>query len=261
MLGLGGCACRLNHQPRNLTRHDPQGSACVYSKKVEFLYSLVFHALDLVTAQKRSLAARKSSIAPSGEDADIAFQEEEGFLELDDVLKEAANVDLVEEEGTQRRRRLDTPRDRLGATRLEQGMGDDPYRITSTAVAPNGALMLEGGATGLLSLSPIQHMQSFHARAPLATPALMHAMGSPVSYGSGGGASPIGSPGGPLPFQQEGAAPAAPAERRGRAGFAGTSGGTAPSTAGDPWMQLDPYAADESSTKPLTKSVSPSPPP
>jgi hypothetical protein len=64
-----------------------QGSACIYSKKVELLYTLVFHTLDMVTQQKRSAAAKSSSLKPNGEDADIAFQEE-NFLELDDVLQE-----------------------------------------------------------------------------------------------------------------------------------------------------------------------------
>jgi hypothetical protein len=75
----------------------PQGSACIYSKKVELLYTLVFHTLDMVTQQKRSAQAKASSLRDNGEDADIAGQEE-AFLELDDVLQEGNNIDLVEDD-------------------------------------------------------------------------------------------------------------------------------------------------------------------
>ncbi|EOB03859.1 Condensin-2 complex subunit H2, partial [Anas platyrhynchos] len=48
-----------------------QGSACIYSRKVEYLYSLVYQALDFISNKK---------------DADATFgTEEEEFLSLDDI--------------------------------------------------------------------------------------------------------------------------------------------------------------------------------
>jgi hypothetical protein len=39
-----------------------QGTACVYSRKVEYLHSLVFQVLDLLT-QQHSKAAKASAMA------------------------------------------------------------------------------------------------------------------------------------------------------------------------------------------------------
>lgn len=41
-----------------------QGSACVYSKKVDYLYSLVYHALDFISGKK--LDKQLSSIREDG---------------------------------------------------------------------------------------------------------------------------------------------------------------------------------------------------
>lgn len=140
-----------------------QGSACVYSKKVELLHSLVFHALDMVTSRKRSAALRAASSGAAGpdggEDAELAAQEEQ-FLELDDVLQEADNIDLVDDDGQPGDEPADDdavasllargsaflrgPRSRLGALRLEQALGTDAFRITSSVVHTDGALLLDG---------------------------------------------------------------------------------------------------------------------
>ena len=123
-----------------------QGSACIYSKKVEFLYTLVFHTLDMVTAQKRSAGARTTSLKENGEDLDIQYQEEQ-FLELDDVLKEAPNIDMVEDDDAAidalLRRNSTAPRSRLASLRLEQTLGMDAFRITSSAMNRDGALLLD----------------------------------------------------------------------------------------------------------------------
>ncbi|XP_067554628.1 condensin-2 complex subunit H2 isoform X7 [Pseudorca crassidens] len=55
-----------------------QGSACVYSKKVEYLYSLVYQALDFISGKKHP---PELSIPPQ-------------FLSLDDLSDSRANVDL-----------------------------------------------------------------------------------------------------------------------------------------------------------------------
>ena len=253
-----------------------QGSACIYSKKVEFLYSLVFHTLDLVTAKKRSAAAKKSSIGANGDDADFLAQEEE-FLELDDVLQEANNIDLVEyadeDADTRRRRRIEAPRERLGGLRLEQALGEESYRITSSTVAKNGTLLLDVGTPGLLSLSPIRHENSPHGGrfgAGVATPGIVRTALSPgaLSYGGAGGDdgdSPIdygagGDGGYDDAATSAHAGPTAAGKgrtkpgvgvRRALQGMTGAVLNARPAV--NPWATLDPYAVDESSARPFMK--------
>ncbi|NXJ16714.1 CNDH2 protein, partial [Odontophorus gujanensis] len=71
-----------------------QGSACIYSKKVEYLYSLVYQALDCITNKKRE--RQPCSMGPDGRDADATFgMEKEEFLSLDDIGDTSQpNVDL-----------------------------------------------------------------------------------------------------------------------------------------------------------------------
>ncbi|XP_042746985.1 condensin-2 complex subunit H2 isoform X2 [Lagopus leucura] len=71
-----------------------QGSACIYSKKVEYLYSLVYQALDSISNKKRE--KQPCSVGPDGKDADATFgMEKEEFLSLDDISNTSqASVDL-----------------------------------------------------------------------------------------------------------------------------------------------------------------------
>lgn len=71
-----------------------QGSACIYSKKVESLYSLVYQALDFISNKRRE--KQPTSLGQDGVDADVsAGSQEEEFLSLDDIQDTSrANVDL-----------------------------------------------------------------------------------------------------------------------------------------------------------------------
>lgn len=63
-----------------------QGSACIYSRKVEYLYSLVYQALDLISNKKRNQKA--SSIGVDGADNDLSLDNQKAeweFLSLDDI--------------------------------------------------------------------------------------------------------------------------------------------------------------------------------
>ncbi|XP_069764171.1 condensin-2 complex subunit H2 [Narcine bancroftii] len=63
-----------------------QGSACIYSRKVEYLYSLVYQALDLISNKKRNQKA--SSIGENGTDNDLSLDNQKReweFLSLDDI--------------------------------------------------------------------------------------------------------------------------------------------------------------------------------
>ncbi|XP_062347470.1 condensin-2 complex subunit H2 [Cinclus cinclus] len=61
-----------------------QGSACIYSRKVEHLYMLVCQALDCISNKKRQKLP--CSLGPDGRDADATFTDKEvEFLSLDDI--------------------------------------------------------------------------------------------------------------------------------------------------------------------------------
>ena len=65
-----------------------QGSACIYSKKVEHLYSLVYQTLNQVVEKKRT-AKEASSLNEDGIDKDTEqLLAEDTFLALDDNIKE-----------------------------------------------------------------------------------------------------------------------------------------------------------------------------
>ncbi|KAM5172034.1 condensin-2 complex subunit H2 [Mantella aurantiaca] len=76
-----------------------QGSACIYSKKVEYLYTLVYQALDLVSNKKRSQQPTSIGQDGSDKDADFPKDKEEEFLTLDDIEDpKKPNVDIKEDE-------------------------------------------------------------------------------------------------------------------------------------------------------------------
>ncbi|XP_049669948.1 condensin-2 complex subunit H2 isoform X3 [Accipiter gentilis] len=62
-----------------------QGSACIYSRKVEYLYLLVYQMLDFISNKKRE--KQPSSLGQDGKDTDASFgaDKEEQFLSLDDI--------------------------------------------------------------------------------------------------------------------------------------------------------------------------------
>ncbi|NWV10071.1 CNDH2 protein, partial [Ptilonorhynchus violaceus] len=71
-----------------------QGSACIYSRKVEYLYMLVYQTLDCISKKKREKLP--TSLGPEGRDADATFTDkEEEFLSLDDIPDTSqASVDM-----------------------------------------------------------------------------------------------------------------------------------------------------------------------
>ncbi|NXR85671.1 CNDH2 protein, partial [Hypocryptadius cinnamomeus] len=71
-----------------------QGSACIYSRKVEYLYMLVCQTLDCISKKKREKLP--TSLGPDGRDADATFTDKaEEFLSLDDIPETSqASVDM-----------------------------------------------------------------------------------------------------------------------------------------------------------------------
>ncbi|XP_047641809.1 condensin-2 complex subunit H2 isoform X3 [Phacochoerus africanus] len=72
-----------------------QGSACVYSKKVEYLYSLVYQALDFISGKKRAKQLSTQQDGADGEASSRAPREaEDKFLSLDDLPDSRSSMDL-----------------------------------------------------------------------------------------------------------------------------------------------------------------------
>ncbi|KAK5583653.1 hypothetical protein RB653_005251 [Dictyostelium firmibasis] len=118
-----------------------QGSAVIYSKKVEYLYSLLYQTLDLLAQKKKRKDA--TSINSEGVDRDIENEDDVEFLALDDILIEDDNIDLndVEEEdgdgeGGGIRKRMKS--NKRKETEEEQTSNESTYKI---------ALMNNSGST------------------------------------------------------------------------------------------------------------------
>eukprot|EP00899_Mesostigma_viride_P013539 jgi/Mesvir1/22186/Mv18787-RA.2 len=136
-----------------------QGSACIYSKKVEYLYTLVYAALDFITSSKKSAAARNAAQGPggaadAGDGKDAAEDDDEKFLSLDDLpWDDGRQIDLVEEDGalpeggvTPFSRRV--PAALLALTTTAANCGEDDldksvYKSISCHFHRSGALLLE----------------------------------------------------------------------------------------------------------------------
>ncbi|XP_075816449.1 condensin-2 complex subunit H2 isoform X1 [Microtus pennsylvanicus] len=73
-----------------------QGSACVYSKKVEYLYSLVYQALDFISGkrQAKQLSVAQEDGSNRAVNSGTPYETEDEFLSLDDFPDSRANVDL-----------------------------------------------------------------------------------------------------------------------------------------------------------------------
>ncbi|NWH98403.1 CNDH2 protein, partial [Tichodroma muraria] len=147
-----------------------QGSACVYSKKVEYLYMLVCQTLDCISNKKREKLP--TSLGPNGRDADATFTEkEEEFLSLDDIPETSqASVDLRRdqqpaavhivpltpmslvppEEGEKKDNPLLSRRGEVLASRRD-------FRMNTSTPHASGAFLLE-----LAGLSPTHPQQEQH---------------------------------------------------------------------------------------------------
>lgn len=75
-----------------------QGSAVVYSRKVEHLHSLVLRSLDCIARKTAGSSSKDKQVLARGtafEDADILlFDSDPSFLLLDHVIEEGHNIDL-----------------------------------------------------------------------------------------------------------------------------------------------------------------------
>lgn len=74
-----------------------QGSTAVYSKKVEYLYSLVLKSLDFISSKKTNNGKSTKQLTnnKSMDDEDfLLFETDASFLLLDHVIDEGKNINL-----------------------------------------------------------------------------------------------------------------------------------------------------------------------
>lgn len=147
-----------------------QGSAAVYSKKVEYLHQLVLNALELITFQKSTKAADGVAGVNSGqanqsgqkgvkainmaflEDERILFGSDPEYLLLDDVLEEGVNIALyIPKNSTKdpkliRRHSLSGDLSKssmiLMHTILHVDNGSTSLRLSTCRMDANGALLI-----------------------------------------------------------------------------------------------------------------------
>ncbi len=122
-----------------------QGTTCVYSKKVEYLHTLVQQALEAIFS-KRQKAARdehgnEQAVAAADDDED-----EEAFLALDAMLEEGQDIDIEDDDALGFFEVHRPPAALLALEDHSGGQGDGEsgaYRLATCFVHPSGALLLE----------------------------------------------------------------------------------------------------------------------
>jgi condensin-2 complex subunit H2 len=125
-----------------------QGSTCVYSRKVEYLYQLVFKVLDIIADRQRKSDGADGNA--NSEDPDSAFPEEPEFISLDDIVPaKRSAIDMVEKPNASGVDNTVIPRSPtlLMQINLEgDSENTDPnkdFKLASAAVHSSGALLLE----------------------------------------------------------------------------------------------------------------------
>jgi condensin-2 complex subunit H2 len=124
-----------------------QGSTCIYSKKVEHLYTLVYHVLNQVVEQKRN-AKQAASIDEAGADADVAEitgGDDDAWLTLDDTLQEVDNISLAPQRGASDTSAFTLSRAPFLAPAASGGgggSGEGELKMQSCMVHASGALLL-----------------------------------------------------------------------------------------------------------------------
>ena len=137
-----------------------QGSTCIYSKKVEFLWKLVHETLEFVTGAKHGgKGSKRKQGAPDG--LASCTRVDPDFLALEGVIKPSANINLVEHGAPdwQRATALPaasglTPREKLPANIKNRGTPWAHFAATMRGPVGGGALG-KADALTLDSMPPV----------------------------------------------------------------------------------------------------------
>lgn len=151
-----------------------QGSACVYSKKVEYLYTLVYQTLDLLANKKKQKQQGNNEGNENEEDSGGHDGEDEEFLTLDDI-QEHKNIILKEESDD--KCILPVPQMPLSLIPFDDsGKGDKPllsksgevlasrtdFKMNTCSVHSTGTLLLDLTHLALLEKSLQMSFSSTH---------------------------------------------------------------------------------------------------
>uniref|UniRef100_A0A8D0L4W0 Condensin-2 complex subunit H2 n=1 Tax=Sphenodon punctatus TaxID=8508 RepID=A0A8D0L4W0_SPHPU len=193
-----------------------QGSACIYSKKVEYLYSLVYQALDFISNKNRA-------------NVDLRKDHQPNTVNIVPLTPMAL---VPPEEAEKKENPLLSRKGEILASRKD-------FRMNTCTPHANGAFMLE-----LAGLSPIQYLFARQQEGGLGNAAGKEARVPPL--GPSHYALPVSAPssacGAPTPFQCLRSPPPSSAccrlPRRQREML-------------DPWRSIDPFSSSEE--KPLKK--------
>lgn len=127
-----------------------QGSAMIYSRKVEYLYTLTHQTLEMMAEKKKQ---QQRDRLPE-DDESLWGRDVDEFLTLDD-LTPAANIDVVEDAAAMPARNLLSrtpiaflPSMDRSSGHLLSSKGDvigrkDDFRMNTSVIADNGALLLD----------------------------------------------------------------------------------------------------------------------
>ncbi|XP_019641314.1 PREDICTED: condensin-2 complex subunit H2-like isoform X2 [Branchiostoma belcheri] len=108
-----------------------QGSACVYSRKVELLYTLVYQSLEMLASKKRQ--KQGSSLDEDGQDKDAPANkgwEEPEFLSLDDDVPVQPSKRGIELKPDQNKNVVIVQRVPMALTPLEEGEKKDAELVS-----------------------------------------------------------------------------------------------------------------------------------
>lgn len=147
-----------------------QGFTCVYSRKVEYLYNLLYSALEHIL-QKKKTEKSKSSINELGVDMDAVFNDSAELLPLDDMLADGKNIDLDES----KQKDYDTMRKNTLLRRppfallSQESQGDQQiFKVSDCMVHESGALLFSEKDKAYMSGSRVTHEQELPFGSPKA---------------------------------------------------------------------------------------------
>jgi len=149
-----------------------QGFTCVYSRKVEYLYNLLYSALEHVMLKKKNAAREKSSINADGVDMDAVFNDSNFLLPLDDHIHEGKNIDM----DNSNPKDYDTIRKGTLMNRpplaLQNDVSDDNkrYKVSECLVHSSGALLFSEKEKSYLDGTARLGMEAHIAELPFGSP-------------------------------------------------------------------------------------------
>jgi hypothetical protein len=206
-----------------------QGSAAVYSRKVEYLYALIYQTLDMITANKKKALANGKVKPRDVQDADadelLRHEAEEEFLLLE-AVKEGKAVDLKEKKeevelqtaltygysgrahaaaaaaATSLQYMLNLPTLRFESSSSQSQMNSSSNNISNTSMhvgdvsgLPGLNLNITMAKSVLMSPAASKMKSTLLARTPLARMTLAGSIGGAAAIGGLGGVGGFGQPG------------------------------------------------------------------